>query len=181
MATTTADQMCDTIQLLKNSAQSALANESVNEFDAFERYLNEVEAYVRELQQAEWADEARTTIRRLQKGEALTAADREVLRAFLVADAEAYLAHENNYDDWVHELRRLLGEVEKKSAKLDRKSLVDLRGILKDAIRLVPDIRNFLTEKQRVEKFDQAMSMLDQSSRQVLERLLNEQLRCSKR
>jgi len=181
MTTTAADQLCESIISLKESAQSAIANESVEEFAGFERYLNEVEAYVRELQQSEWATEAKAAIRRLEKGEPLSEVDRDVIRAFIVSDAQAYLRHENNFNDWIKELNRLLAELDKRSNRLDRESLVDLRGILKDAIRLVPDIHNYLAEKRRVEKFEQAMSMLDQTSRQILERLLNEQLRSAKR
>lgn len=181
MTTTATDHLAESIQHLKDAAQSALNNESSEEFTSFERYLNEVEAYARELQQSKWADEAKATIRRLERNEPLNETDREVLRAFLVSDAVAYLHHENNFGDWVHELGRLLKELEKRADRVDRDNIVDIRGILKDAIRLAPDIRNYFCEKRRVEKFEQAMRTLDQNSCQLLHRLLSEQLRCPNR
>ena len=181
MTTAGTDQLSETIHNLRNSATEALANESVDDFAGFERYLNEVEAYVREVQQSFWGDEARATIRRLEKGDALTPTDHDVIRAFLVSDAQGYLANENNYGDWVRELHRLIDDLEKRVNMIDRDSIVDLRGVLKDAIRLVPDIRNFLAEKRRVEKFEQAMSTLDKTSRDMLHRVLTEQLRSPNR
>ena len=85
MPTTVNDQLCDTVQNLKDSAQVALANSSADEFASFEKYLSEVEAYVREIHQSMWADEARATIRRLEKGEELNDTDRDVIRAFMIA------------------------------------------------------------------------------------------------
>ena len=64
---------------------------------------------------------------------------------------------------------------------VDRETIADLRGVLKDAIRLVPDIRNYLDEKRRVEKFEQALETLDKSSRDMLVRVLREQLRAHDR
>ena len=63
----------------------------------------------------------------------------------------------------------------------DRNTIGDLRGVLKDAIRLVPDIRNYLEERQRVEKFEQALNSLDGPSRDMLARLIKEQLSSPKR
>ena len=171
------DQLSETIHSLKDAAMTALNKKSADAFANFERYLNEVEAYVREVQQSMWADEARATMRRLKKGDSLNESDREMIRAFLISDAEGYLANENNYADWVRELHRLIDDLERRVNVVDRESIVHLRGVLKDAIRLVPDIRNYLAERRRVEKFEQAMITLDQTSRDMLHRLLAEQLR----
>jgi cell fate (sporulation/competence/biofilm development) regulator YlbF (YheA/YmcA/DUF963 family) len=179
--TVVADQLCETIQSLKHAAQSALANEAVEEFSNVERYVNEIEGYARELQQSLWADEARGVIRRLEKNEPLTPADQDVIRAMLISDAEGYIANENNFNDWVAELNRLIKDLERRASNVNRKSIADFRGVLHDAIRLIPDIRNYFTEKRRIEKFENAISSFDKSSRELLHRLLNEKLRCPKR
>jgi len=175
------DQLVETVQGLKEAATSALANESADDFEAFERCLNEVDAFARETQQCLWADEARATLRRLEKGDPLDNQDSDLIRAFLISDAERYLKHENNYEDWVKELKRLVDDLCKQVNMVDRDTIADVRGILKDAIRLVPDIRNYHDEKRRVEKFEQALKTLDKSSRDMLVRVLREQLRSEKR
>ncbi len=181
MSTDTMSKLSETIHGLKSAAADALQNQSVDDFEAFERYLSEVERYVREVQQSLWADDARATIRRLEKGEPLTDVDRDLVRAFFISDAQAYLKNENNYQDWVRELERLIAALSNGVQTVDRNSIADLRGVLKDAIRLVPDIRNFLDEQRRVEKFEQGLKTLDADARTMLLRLLKEQLRSSDR
>ena len=171
------DQLVETVHGLKEASASALANESAEDFEAFERYLNEVDAFVRETQQSLWANEAQATVRRLEKGDPLNELDTDLIRAFLISDAERYLALENNYNDWLNELKRLVDDLCKRVNTVDRDTIADLRSVLKDAIRLVPDIRNYLDEKRRVEKFEQALGTLDKSSRDLLVRVLREQLR----
>jgi len=181
MSTVATDQLTETIASLSESAKNIFANDSVDDVESFERYLGEVDAFVREMQQSAWANEAKATIRRLEKGEPLGKADLDLIRAFLVSDADGYLKHENNYGDWRRELTRLMGELSKQANMATRESFADLRGILKDAVRLVPDLRNYLDEKRRVEKFEQALTSLDKPSREMLCRVLREQLMSPKR
>lgn len=181
MSTTTADQLTDTINTLKESADGALAGQTVEDFVRFEKFLNEVEAFTRETQQSMWAEEAMRTIKGLESGNPLTESDKNLIRTFLVSDAEGYLAVENNYGDWLNELRRLMVDVQTRARTTDRHTIGKLRGVLKDAMRLVPDIRNYLDEKQRVEKLTTALQTLDRSSRDMLAGLLRDQLSNHKR
>lgn len=181
MSTVATDQLTETIASLTEAAKNVFANDSVDEVESFERYLNEVDAFVREAQQSAWANEAKATIRRLEKGEPLGNPDLDLIRAFLISDAEGYLKQENNYADWQRELTRLMTELSKCANMVTRESIADMRGILKDAVRLVPDLRNYLDEKRRVEKFEQALESLDKSSREMLCKLLREQLMSPKR
>jgi hypothetical protein len=170
------DQLTDAIQHLKEATDDAINNQHADEFEAFEKYLNEVDAYVRETQQAMWAGQARQTIRRIEGGEPLGPEDNEILRTFLISDAEHYVAMENNYNDWMRELKRLVDDICKRANTVDQHSIGELRGVLKDAVRLVPDIRNFLGEKKRIQKFNEAMGALDPASRKTLAKLLRNQL-----
>lgn len=181
MSTINTAELMETISELKDAAGSALKNQCAEGFEALERHLGEVDGYVRELQQSLWSAEAKDTIRRLEKGEALTAADQKLLRIFLISDAKAYLEHENNFQDWVAELERLISHLSSNVAKLNRDNIADYRGVLKDAMRLVPDIRNYFDEQRRVEKCEVALTELDQTSRKMLLKLLQDQLRCDRR
>ncbi|MGD2108124.1 MAG: hypothetical protein PVI86_01905 [Phycisphaerae bacterium] len=175
------DELTQTIQDLKQASDTALSQENAEAFSDFEKFVNEVEAYVREVQQSMWADQAKRAIKALEKGDALSGEDRDVIRTFLVSDAERYVHHENNYGDWKRELQRLMDDLVSRANVVDRDSIGDMRGVLKDAIRLVPDIRNYLEERQRVDKFQQALNTLDQQSKDMLARLMKEQLKSAKR
>jgi hypothetical protein len=179
--TTNTDQLSDTIQSLKDSAEGAIQSQTLEQFEALETYVADVESYVREVQQAMWAEEAKQTLRKLDKNDTLEACDLDLLRVFLISDAERYLAVENNFADWIAELRRLMDDLVRRMATVDRHTIADVRGVLKDASRLVPDIRNFLDEKQRVAKFESAVMHLDAASRKMLAKLLAEQITSSKR
>jgi len=181
MTTTATDQLTDTFNALKQAVDAALANQSAEDFAAFEKYLSEVDAYARETQQAMWVDEAKQAIKRLEKGGPLTETDLDVIRTFLISDAEQYLAVENNFGDWLNELKRLAQDLQTRARTVDRHSIGALRGTLKDAIRLAPDIRNYLEEQERVQKLNNAMQTLDQASRDMIANLLREQLRSGDR
>lgn len=181
MSTVATDQLTETIASLTEAAKNVFANDSVDDLESFERYLSEVDAFVRETQQSMWASEAKATLRRLEKGEPLGKPDLDLIRAFLISDAEGYLKQENNYNDWQRELTRLMSELGTRANTVTRESIADMRGVLKDAVRLVPDLRNYLDEKRRVEKFEQALKSLDKPSRELLCRVLREQLMSPKR
>lgn len=175
------DELVETIQELVENAKAALETETVERFTDFEKHINEVEAYVREVQQEMWRDQAKAAIKTIERGEPLTEADKEVIEAFLVSDADRYLKLENNFTDWKYELERLLEELTRRARMADRNNIADLRGVLKDAVRLVPDIRNYLEERSRVEKCKTALGHLTDPSRKLLAHLLREQLSSPKR
>lgn len=181
MALAQTDELIDTIEELVQAADFALSTETGEQLAEFEKHVNEVDAYVREAQQSMWRDQAKITIRSLERGEPLTPNDKDLIETFLISDAEQYLKHENNYEDWKHELKRIMKEVKQRSRTADRNSIGDLRGILKDAVRLVPDIRNYLDERGRVEKCKSALDNLNEPARKLLVQLLREQLKCPKR
>jgi exonuclease VII small subunit len=181
MFTQSTDELSDTVRHLHEASSSAIQRRSTTAFFEFERQLSELDAYVRELQQAMWYEPARVAIRHLTSGDPLTDGDLEVIRTLLVSDAERYLQRENNFEDWLRELDRLLNDIEQRVRTLDRVSIADLRGVIKDAVRVVPSIRNFLDERQRVERFDVAVKSLDEKSRKLLADVLREHMEDGRR
>lgn len=181
MTTVSTDYLADAIGELKQAAQEALEAQTVEDFEAIERKLSETDTLFREAQQAMWVKEAQATLKRLERNEPLGESDQTVLRAFLISDAASYLALENDYNDWLNEFERLIGDLEKRVRTMTRETIADARGVLKDAIRLTPDIRNYLDERTRVARCEAALKNLDRPSRETLAKLLAEQLRNSKR
>ncbi len=175
MTTAATSQLAECIDTLKQAGEQALAQPNVDGFIEIERYLGQVASMVREKQQAMWSREAKTAIRHLENQEPLTPEDKDVIRAFIVSDAEHYVDQENNYQDWLNEFRRLIGELVTCVNTVDRNSIGVMRGILKDANRLVPDIRNYLEEQQRIRKFDLTQGELDSQTCKLLARVLKDQ------
>jgi hypothetical protein len=164
------------IGTLRLTVETAIRDRSTEDMELVERQIGKLDTMVREAQQSMWAVEVRTAIRRLENNDALSEADIEVVRTFLISDAEQYLALENNYEEWVSELYRLIDEITQRSADISRDNIAELRGVLKDMSRVVPDIRNHLDEERRVLLFHNAVRTLDGDARRSLARLLRDQL-----
>ncbi len=163
---------------LKQAAAEALEAESPEAFSFIERQVNVLDARVREVQQAMWATEGRTAARHLEGGQTLTERDIAVIRTFLISDAEGYVSRKGQvgFPQWIGQLMRLMDDVETAASRLDRDSIPDLRGTLKAAIRLMPDIRGYLEEKQRIQQFEVSLRKMDGPSRAALARILREQI-----
>ncbi|MGE0478911.1 MAG: hypothetical protein AB7Q17_00440 [Phycisphaerae bacterium] len=164
------------VDAIRQMAQEALQNQSAEDMERVEHQIGRLSTLVREAQQALWSADVKMAIRRLEHNEPLGEADLDVIRTFLVSDAEHYLAVENNFEDWRAEFERLLGEVATRVRELDRNSIAELRGVLADLTRLTPDVRNYFDEQNRVRIFEQSMKSLDPETRQTLARLLRDQV-----
>ena len=176
MLTADTDQLTETIGAVRTAAEDALQHQSADGFEHFEKHINALEGWIREQQQAMWADEAKNAIAVLEGDQPLSADDIDVIREFIVSDAVHYLEVENNYQDWLEELNRLMSWMADHAPTLSRDNIGEFRGVLKDAIRLIPDIRNYLEEQIRVDRFEDAIHNLDRSSRTTLAKLMREQL-----
>jgi hypothetical protein len=97
---------------------------------------------------------------------------------WIVGDADAYTAMENDYQAWLAEYDRLIGVLASYQDKsLSAGEIMKLQGVLEDALRISADIGNYLEKKERIDKFHAAIG--DQASldrgvlRQILETKLN--------
>lgn len=171
-------KVSEVIEDFKRVSSRAISCDDPAAFEQAEAQLTEIEGYVRELEQAMWADEATLTLDHLENGDALTATDRAVIRTFLVSDAAHYLNQERDFDDWVAELNRLISAMQSESDPVTRENIGELRGMLRDAMRLFPDMRHYVEERNRLARFDCAVEEPDAATRRTLAKIIREQL-CS--
>lgn len=136
--------------------------------------LTEAKNLVREESQQKTAAAMRKIIAKLRTDEPVTAEEAELMKAWIVGDAEAYTRLENNFQDWLAEYRRLesaLAAYEDRDCSSDE--LLALHGILEDASRVSYDIANFLEKRDRIKKFEQAMAAgLDEPTRDFFANVL---------
>jgi hypothetical protein len=101
-------------------------------------------------------------IAKLEKNQPLTEEEKQVVRLWVVGDAEGYLKMENNFKDWMEEYRRLMDVIagyEGKSGSIQQ--LVEVHGVLEDAIKVADAIAHYLDDKERVTRFNNAMTTLN--------------------
>ena len=147
------------MQLLQGIAQSMnrVAGSGASEdFSRVGLELAQLKGKVREELQAATALYLTRIIQKLEDRELLSPREREVVSLWIVGDAEGYTKMENDFREWQAEFRRLSGVLERyEGQELSPPALVELQGVLEDAVRVTADISNFLEKKERIERFHQ--------------------------
>jgi len=165
------------LQDVNKVMKNALANMSNDAFQQVGSVLNNNKNEIREVIQKETSTEIKNIIDHLKNKRAISTEELELIKLWIVGDAESYIKMENNFQDWLQEFKRLkmvLKEYDNKECSLN--DLFELRGILKDAIRISYDIANFLDNKERIAKFEKAASDISNIDVNVLIGILTAQL-----
>ena len=139
----------------------------------------DLEGLAREAFQAKLEDLYWPIIAKLEDGKALTSAEHEVLEMLMVGEAKYYLRYEDDVDNWRNELKRLLEEIRKQQAAgLDEiDSLMRLRALCREALRVLPDLAYYFREKERVRRFEEATSgAIDLETRRALANMIKEMI-----
>jgi hypothetical protein len=140
--------------------------------------LSQARQAAREEMQKVTSEKVKAIISKMLGDSILSSQDIECIRMWIVGDADGYMAMENDYQSWLLEYDRLTQVLSSYSNKsCSSEELLKLQGILEDALRLAADIGNYLEKKERITKFETAIS--DQASldkgvlRQILETKLS--------
>jgi hypothetical protein len=136
---------------------------------------------IREEIQKETSDRIKVIIEKLENKGPINAADLDLVRLWIVGDAESYTKMENDFENWLTEFQRLQDEIEKmESYNMNEKDLFNAYGKLEDTLRLTYDIANFLENKERIQKFESAMGDgIDKGERTMLAQVLRRKLQSS--
>jgi hypothetical protein len=168
---TTPQAVSTQFQETLQAARQALASEVSQNYRVFDQHVRGLEAMAREAFQAHFTDDYQKIVRKLEKGQSLTEADREKLKLLVVGEANYYLRHENDYENWRTELQRLVEEMARLEADGldDIDSLLHMQALCRDARGVLPDITFYLQEQERLARFERALSgELDAESAQAL-------------
>jgi DNA-binding FadR family transcriptional regulator len=97
-------------------------------------------------------------IGKLEDNQPLDEAEKQTVKLWVVGDAEGYVKMENSLQEWLEEYRRLLeviaaGEGQTGSVQ----ELVEMHGVLEDAIEVTNDLAHFLEDRERVARCETAL------------------------
>jgi hypothetical protein len=116
-------------------------------------------------------------IGKLENNQSLTDTEKQTVRLWVVGDAEGYLKMENNFQDWLTEYRRLLDVIAAGEGKTGSiQELVEVHGVLEDAIKVADAIAHYLEDRERVTRFENAMSTLNAEDNQFIAGMLKSML-----
>jgi hypothetical protein len=171
------EQVKEIIDRLKSDYEFAVKNDNTAVYSNLASTFNKSEDILREYIQAELASDIKLIISKLKDRDSLSYDEVQLIRRMLVGDAENYVKWENNYQDWIDELHRLMGEIDAASVQqMDVASAEKLRALTKDAKRVVDDIICFHEQQERVKRFEDATRDIDIEERGVIIGLLQGEL-----
>ncbi len=172
------------IDNLLELAEHCFSVGTLGDYESLDSRLREVEAAAHEALHAELHGDYQAVVKKLESGEPLTPADREVIELIIVGDAEYYLKYENDYNHWVTELQRLVAELKQVRAGdlADRDALLRVQAFCRDGRGVLPDLTFYLREKERIERFcANKLDELDPELRQALADVLKELMTSGKK
>ena len=107
----------------------------------------------------------------------MTEAEKQTVKLWVVGDAEGYVKMENNFQDWLEEYRRLLDIIADWEGKTGSvQELVEVHGVLEDAIKVADAVAHFLEDRERVARFENAMSNLNAEDNKFIAGMLKSML-----
>jgi hypothetical protein len=138
----------------------ALGASDLRGLERLDQKLRTLDALCRESFQETLRDAYAVIADKLDRGQTLNDGERKAVELLFTGEATYYLKTENNFDDWIHELQRLVAELDAtRNAGLN--SLADLmhvQALCRDALHVLPEVMYYLREKERVETFRENLS-----------------------
>ena len=135
---------------------------------------------LREAVQSETANKMTEVIGKLKNDRRISAEDLALIRLWMVSDAEFYVQLENDFQNWISEINRLFSHINSlNQGELDLKTMGQISGSIRDALRVIADVVYFRQEEQRIHRFERATQTLYSEDKQHLARLLRRKLRSS--
>ncbi|MBM3245127.1 MAG: hypothetical protein FJZ15_04960 [Candidatus Omnitrophica bacterium] len=160
-------------------------NDATKASDAFSyqrlaAIFGDAEVQLREYIQEITKDEISKIIQILETGREISAEDLKFIKLWIVGDADYYIKFENNFNDWLSELKRIISEISRiKESKPDFETVSHLKAIIEDGKRVIYDIAFYLEKKGRIANFEEATLEIDREERGLLIKLLKNKLTSS--
>jgi len=162
---------------VNRSVYDAEKNNDAASYQRIASIFSEYEIQLREYIQETTKGEISRIIKKLESRQEISAEELKFIKLWIVGDAEYYTQMENDFHDWLLEVKRIAAEVNKVSAaEPDFEAASRLRAMLEDGKRVLYDISFFLEKKEREAKFTEATLELDAEEKDLLVKLLRKKL-----
>jgi hypothetical protein len=164
-------------QGISRNMKSVAGSSASEDFSKVGSELVQLKAKVREEIQTMTSEDITKILKKLENAEPLTPPEKDLVGLWVVGDAEGYTKMEDDFGEWQEEFRRLSGVLETyESQAPSPQTLVEVHGVLEDAVRVTADISHFLEKKDRVERFHAAINNLTPDSAKFLVSMLKSML-----
>jgi len=169
----------DSIQETIARARQCLVNENSEAYEVLDSLFHRLEVVAREVLQDKLRGDYQSLVEKLEKGRGLTAEEQSTLELLIIGVARTYLTMESDFPVWKTRVDRLARELEalQASGVDSADALLRVQGICLEAKAVLPELTNYLRERERVERFESTMrSSLGVESGQLLADVVREMM-----
>ncbi len=173
------------MEYLKGMSQAMKKGQADNTSESYGLVATELVRSKNEIRQAieqATAGAIAAVIGKLENNQPLTEEERKTVKLWVVGDAEGYVKSENNFQDWLKEYRRLMDVItawESKTGSIQE--MVEVHGVLEDAIKLADAVAHYLEDRERVARFENAMSSMNSEDSKFIAGMLKSMLNSPER
>lgn len=162
---------------IERSFNDATKANDASSYQALAAIFSDTEVQLREHIQDITKGEINRIIQKLEKGGEISPEEIKFIKLWIVGDADYYIKLENNFNDWLSELKRIIGVINNlKESNPDFETASHLRAILEDGKRVICDIAFYLEQKERIANFEESTLELDKEEKDLLVKLLKNKL-----
>jgi hypothetical protein len=162
---------------MARAMQEAQARHNADAYGYVATELVKGKDQVRQAIEQATAEAISAIIPKLEKNEPLNAAEKAMVKLWVVGDAEGYVQMENNFQDWLKEYRRLMDAIADWEGKAGTvQELVEVHGVLEDAIKVADAVAHYLDDQERVARCDNALTNLNAADNKFIAGLLKSML-----
>jgi hypothetical protein len=146
-------------------------------FNALSGALASLKSELREQIQAATAAPVAQLIQTLRADGPIAPADLELIRLWIVGDAEYYVKMEDDFPAWIAELERLLGVLQSLGQEaVTPTTMAKMGATVQDALRVSSDIVVYRQQEERVHSFQRATAQMTRDDRRYLADILAHKL-----
>jgi hypothetical protein len=149
----------DSINETVSRARQCLVNENSEEYEALDTLFRRLEVIAREVFQDKLRGDYQSLVEKLEKGLVLTADEQNTLELLIIGVARTYLQMESDFPTWKTKVDQLARELEALEASGfdSADALLRLQSICLEAKTVLPELTNYLRERERIERFESSM------------------------
>jgi hypothetical protein len=163
----------DLLHNISLALNEAAASNNADAFANLATNLKQSKDQVREELQALTAEKIKAIIQKLEKNQSLNPDEKDYVKLWVVGDAEGYTKLEDSLKERQEEFRRLVEVIKDYEPKvLSLQDLVNLHGILEDAVKTATAVAHFLDDKERIARFEKAINNLDAADNNLIADIL---------
>jgi len=160
--------------VVQKETVNSINNSNLSELNKVKSSLEDFDTQIKEKVQHKLRNDAIKILTKLKTKQQLNETEIDVLRYFLVGDAEYYV--KEDVSEIIHSIKKTLEGIKYYSKREDVLSLSKLRAFLKDLKNKLGIVATYLEARERIENFDKNMDNID-ANRATLIYVLEQKLK----